>query len=144
MPRTPLDALLRLRRQELDEAKKLLAEALARAMTASDAVKSAEQDMVRERDIAMDLSADDRVVESYSRWLPKGRMALERARKQEQEASIDVESCRVRVNLARTALEAAENLSEKRAKEAQELAEKREQAMLDDLSARRATQKPDD
>ncbi|NHN88442.1 flagellar FliJ family protein [Acetobacter conturbans] len=140
MQRTPLDSLLRLRDQELDEAKKLLSEALARAMTASDAVKGAEQNMVRERDAALDLASDDRVVEAYSRWLPIGRAALDRARAREQDAALDVESCRTRVNLARSALEAAQKLAEKRAKEEQELAQKREQAMLDDLSARRVIQ----
>ncbi|AQS83624.1 MAG: flagellar FliJ family protein [Acetobacter aceti] len=144
MPSSPLDSLLKIRKQELDEAKKLLSEALARAMTTSDAVKAAEQNMVRERDIALDFSADDQVVEAYSRWLPIGRIALDKARLSEQDAAMEVEACRTRVNMARSALEAAEKLAEIRAKEQQELAQKKEQAMLDDLAMRRATQrKPD-
>ncbi|MFT8895739.1 MAG: flagellar FliJ family protein [Acetobacter sp.] len=144
MPSSPLDSLLKIRKQELDEAKKLLSEALARAMTASDAVKAAEQNMVRERDLALDFSADDQVVEAYSRWLPIGRAALDKARLREQDASMEVESCRTRVNMARSALEAAEKLAEMKAKEQQELAQKKEQAMLDDLAMRRATQKKTD
>lgn len=144
MPSSPLDSLLKIRKQELDEAKKLLSEALARAMTTSDAVKAAEQNMVRERDIALDFSADDQVVEAYSRWLPIGRIALDKARLSEQDAAMEVEACRTRVNMARSALEAAEKLAEIRAKEQQELAQKKEQVMLDDLAMRRATQrKPD-
>ncbi|MBV1837944.1 flagellar export protein FliJ [Acetobacter estunensis] len=137
MPRTPLDSLLKIRRLELDEAKKLLSEALARSVTASDAVKNAEQDMVRERNAAIDLAANDQAVEAYSRWLPVGRAALDRARRSERDATAEVESCRMRVNLARSALEVAEKLAEKRAKEQQVLAEKREQAALDDLSAQK-------
>ena len=144
MSSSPLDSLLKIRKQELDEAKKLLSEALARAMTASDAVKAAEQNMVRERDQALDFSADDQVVEAYSRWLPVGRVALDKARLSEQDASMEVESCRTRVNMARSALEAAEKLAEMRAKEQQELAQKKEQAMLDDLAMRRATRKKSD
>ncbi|BCI65924.1 flagellar FliJ family protein [Acetobacter aceti] len=144
MPSSPLDSLLKIRKQELDEAKKLLSEALARAMTASDAVKAAEQNMVRERDLALDFSADDQVVEAYSRWLPIGRAVLDKARSREQDASMEVESCRTRVNMARSALEAAEKLAEMKAKEQQELAQKKEQAMLDDLAMRRATQKKTD
>ena len=139
MPNSPLDALLRLRQQDLDEARKLLSEALARAMLAADDVKAAEQNMVRERDAAMDLSADDRIVEAYSRWLPTGRATLDRARSREQDAAVDVESCRARVNLARSALEVAEKLAEKRARQQMKQAEKREQAVLDDLAARRVT-----
>ncbi|MCH4092111.1 flagellar FliJ family protein [Acetobacter sp.] len=144
MPSSQLDSLLKIRKQELDEAKKLLSEALARAMTASDAVKAAEQNMVRERDMALDFSADDQVVEAYSRWLPIGRAALDKARLSEQDASMEVESCRTRVNMARSALEAAEKLAEMQAKERRELAQKKEQAMLDDLAMRRATQKKPD
>ncbi|GBR06127.1 flagellar FliJ family protein [Acetobacter oeni] len=138
MARSPLDSLLRLRRQELDEAKRLLSEALAQAMTAANAIKNAEQNMVKERDIALDLSADDRTVETYSRWLPIGRAALERARKQEQDAAAGVQSSRTRVNMARAALEVAEKLAESRAKEEQARQDKKEQNTLDDLSARRS------
>ncbi|NHN84101.1 hypothetical protein GOB93_05515 [Acetobacter musti] len=138
MPRTPLDSLLRLRRQELDEAKRLLSEALAQAMTAAEAVKTAEQNMVSERDIALDLSADDRTVEAYSRWLPIGRAALDRARALEQDAASGVQASRTRVNMARSALEVAEKLAESRAREAQARADRQEQNMIDDLSARRS------
>ncbi|NHO32946.1 flagellar FliJ family protein [Acetobacter fallax] len=137
MPRSPLDSLLRLRRQELDEAKRLLSEALAQAMMAAEAVKTAEQNMVNERDIALDLSADDRTVETYSRWLPIGRAALERARKLEQDAATGVQSSRTRVNMARAALEVAEKLAEARAQEEQARRDRQEQNALDDLSARR-------
>lgn len=137
MSRNPFDSLLRLRRQDLDEARKLLSEALAHAMNAANAVKIAEQNMVRERDAAMDLASDDQVVEAYSRWLPVGRAALEQARRREEEAAVDVEASRTRVNLARVALEAAEKLAEMRANEERARRERREQAQINDLAARR-------
>lgn len=137
MPRSSLDSLLRLRRQELDEARRILSDAIAQAMSAAEAVKTAEQDMVTERDAALDLSADDRTVEAYSRWLPRGRAALDQARRQEQNAATAVQAGRTRVTMARAALEATEKLIESRAQEERARQEKQEQNVIDDLSARR-------
>ncbi|MBO1358243.1 MULTISPECIES: flagellar FliJ family protein [Acetobacter] len=136
MPSSALPSLRRLRKQELEEAQTMLAAAQARAMIAADAVKIAEQNLLNEREAAMDFSADDHVVEAYSRWLPVGRAALERARGLEQDAAMEVEASRTRLTLARAAFEAVEKLMEIRRQEKEAASRRKEQNTLDDIAGR--------
>ncbi|MEE8663840.1 MAG: hypothetical protein SOH81_09715 [Acetobacter sp.] len=132
MAGSPLDALLRLRRQEVDDARQLMIKAQQDVKTASDNIKIAEQAIIAAHEAAMDLNSGDHIVEAYSLWLPTGKAVVSQARASEGKALTELASARINLTLARSALQAAEKLEEKRLHEKKEQAMRMEQNQIDE------------
>ncbi len=131
-----LGTLLRVRRNNLDEAQRAVADALRVQQQAQAGREAQETRYAEETVAALDLAHGDDAVDAFARWLPVGRKAIETARLAEQEASCDVDRTRVVLGLARAAHRAVELLMEKRGEEERQLRERRAQQEMDDLGRR--------
>ncbi len=91
MTRDPLEALLRLRRIAVDEARRDLAECLRVESEAAAAVAAIEAAIEQETEVATSLAAGDAEVEAFAAWLrrirPKQRAALEAETQAEAETA---------------------------------------------------------
>jgi len=132
-----LATLLRVRRGHLDEAQRIVAEALERQQSRQRAREEEESRYAAEVTAALDLASGDEVVDAFARWLPLGKKALEAARSAEREAACDVDRARVALGLTRAAHRAVELLVETRQQEARLGEQRRDQHALDDIVAQR-------
>ncbi|MCQ9154346.1 flagellar FliJ family protein [Acidomonas methanolica] len=132
MKRTPLATLLRLRQQDMAEARKRLAQAAAHEREADAAVTQAMAAMQREHDYALKCD-DDGAVEAFGRWLPIGRKAILAARDVARQTALDRTVAQVAFMEAQAALEVVETLMAQQREEARREEERREQQRLDDL-----------
>ncbi len=131
-----LATLLRVRRNNLDEAQRAVADAL-RLQQQAQARRESEQTRYAEETVAaLDLACGDEAVDAFARWLPVGRKAIEAACLAEQEACGEVDRSRVVLGLARAAHRAVELLMEKRNEEERLLHERKAQQEMDDLGGR--------
>jgi flagellar biosynthesis chaperone FliJ len=136
MSRTPLETLVRVRRQASEDARRALAECLRAEDKAAAALRSAEAAIVNEQESAADLQADDAMVEAFAAWLPRGRLAVAEASRAHVRAGAATVQARAVASAARATTEAAERLVQAQAEARAEEAAKRSQAALDETAAR--------
>ncbi|CAI9120778.1 flagellar export protein FliJ [Brytella acorum] len=136
MTRSPLQTLLRLRRQEQEEAERGLAAAIAREREASEAVRHAERYFLEQENFVSSPECDDLAVEAFARWIPRGRAAIQAAQTEEERAGLDRAVAQAAMISARAAFKAVETLDARRQKEARLEAQRREQNENDDLANR--------
>lgn len=139
MARDALHSLLRLRRMALDGAQRTLGLCLAQEEAAGQSVIRAEAAIARETGIA-EQSSEDGEVEAFAAWLPVGRRARQEAEAARDLAAKETALARAALTLARSAVEAAEDLIERRAVSQRQLAERRAQAVLDEVGLRAASE----
>jgi flagellar biosynthesis chaperone FliJ len=125
-----LATLRRLRRRALDAASPAMMEAQTAQDQAETAMRAARRRLDTEREAAEDLAADDRAVETYAAWLPRGRAALAAAATAREEARETVDLARARLAAARIALEAADLLAQRLREEARQRARRAERETL--------------
>ena len=131
-----LATLLRIRRNNLDEAQRAVADALRLQQQAQARRETEETRYAEETVAALDLSHGDEAVDAFARWLPVGRKAIDVACQAEQEAFGEVDRARIVLGLARAAHRAVELLMEKRTAEERRLRDCKLQREMDDLGGR--------
>ena len=131
-----LATLLRIRRNNLDEAQRTVADALRLQQQVQTRREAEETRYAEETVAALDLSRGDEAVDAFARWLPVGRKAIEVACLAEQEACGEVDRARIVLGLARAAHRAVELLMEKRTEEERRLRDCKVQREMDDLGGR--------
>jgi flagellar export protein FliJ len=129
MSRDPLDALVRLRRLAVDEARKALAECLRTEEATEASVARIAAAIERETDAAASLSTSDAEVEAFVAWLHRIRPEQHSAHEAQDEARAETLRMRAVVSAARAAAEAAEELVERH--EAARRADEQRQAQRD-------------
>ncbi|QEO16904.1 flagellar FliJ family protein [Acetobacter vaccinii] len=133
-PRTrALQALIRLRKTEVEQARSAMAAALAHEQAAIDHTEAQRARIVSER-AAID--SGGATMDDFRSWFPLGREAVQKALMQQHSAEAETEQARKVLMEANGALKAAETLLETRLKEEKDLRERREMAEIDDLSRR--------
>ena len=128
MTHDPLEALLRLRRVAVDEARRGLAECLRIESEAAAAVAAIEAAIERETEVATSLAAGDAEVEAFAAWLRRIRPKQRAAHAAEDEAEAATVRARALLGAARAAVRAVEEMLEKHAAAAQAEAERKAQA----------------
>ncbi|GBR70061.1 flagellar export protein FliJ [Gluconobacter kanchanaburiensis] len=136
MEKSPLDALIALREQELDLVERSFAEAVAREAAAEGQLDAAQEEILSEQRIASSPTAGDGAVEAFSRWLPLGRKAVADAQDRCREAAVDRETVRSALIAARAAMEAVKTVRQERQEEERQADLRKEQNVLDELSIR--------
>lgn len=137
MARDPLPTLLRLRRLAHDEARRALAEAVAREAAATAIADAIDREIGREIKLASSLDADDAAVERFGLWLTGARQRAAAARANAERSESDTARARAAMNLARAGVEAMESLAADRAAADHDMRMRREQHALDDLTQRK-------
>ena len=137
--RDALDVVLRIRRITVDDAKRELAALLQAEDAAQAKAELAEARIAQEGHAAASLAGGDAVVEAYAAWLPVGRAYAVAARAACDKIRCDVSVARAALAAARAAAEAAQQLLADRAAERALEAERRSQAAMDEVAARRAS-----
>jgi flagellar export protein FliJ len=136
MMHDPLEALLRLRRLAVDEARRGLAECLRVESEAASAVAAIEAAVHCETEVAASLSAGDAEVEAFAAWLRRIRPKQRAAHAAEEEAETATVSARAVLGAARAAVRAAEEMLEKHAAAVHAEAERRAQGEIDEVAQR--------
>ncbi len=136
MARDPLEAVLRIRRMTVDDARRVLVQRLREEEAARRRAEAAETLIYREGEIAADLSAGDGAVEAYAAWLPTGRAQLQAAWNTHEQSCSDVVIARAALTIARAAAEAASNFWARRVAEQNALLERRSQNFMDEVASR--------
>jgi hypothetical protein len=132
MARNPLSALLRVRRLALDEARRQLANCLSAEALAARSVVEAEAEIVRERETAASLDADDAAVEAFGAWLRGARSRSAQAAAAHDRVTAETTRARAIVAVARGSFEAAQTAFEQLAEDERKARERREQLSLDE------------
>lgn len=128
-----LQALIRLRKMDLDEARSRLSYAMAQETAAQQEVQRLRTEMQRERE---QLDVSPASAEAFRNWLPLAESVLEKACQELHDAHLVSEQAGAFVVHAKAALQAAEKLLEKQLEQEKIEADRRTQAEMDDLSAR--------
>lgn len=128
-----LNALIRLRKTEVEQARNALAAALAEEQNAIAYTEAQKTRMKTEQEAVKTGQVD---LSDFCLWFPVGQDAIEHAQKQQAIAEASTEQTRAALMNAHGALKAAETLLETRLKEEKERREHREMAEIDDLSRR--------
>ena len=136
--RDALDVVLRIRRITVDDAKRALSALLQAEEEARVEADDAEARIVQEGRAAASLAGGDEVVEAYAAWLPVGRAYAVATRAACDKIRCDVSVARAALAAARAAAEAAQQLLAARAAERAMEADRRGQAAMDEVAARRA------
>jgi flagellar export protein FliJ len=136
MSQDPLEALLRLRRMAVDEARRDIAACLRVESEAAAAVAAIEAAIERETEAAISLAAGDAEVEAFGAWFRRIRPKQAAAEAAEAEAETATARARILLGAARAAVRAAEEMLEKRAAEAQAAAERKAQGEIDEIAGR--------
>ncbi len=124
----PFATLLKLRRAEVEQARRDLADALAQASAHAADARAAFAALERE-------AASDPAL--YAAWLPRGIEQALGAAARAKAAEQAVEAARVALAEARAAERAVEVMAERRAAEQARRRARKEQAMLDEAGQRR-------
>ena len=127
MARDPLTVLARLRRLEVEQARRMLASQREERDAAATRAAAAEE--------ALRAEADGSSVD-YAAFLPRGMAERERAAAALRRAQAALELARIALADRRAQERAVEQLAELRAATAQAEAARREQALLDDRAGR--------
>lgn len=128
-----LNALIRLRKTEVEQARNALAAALAEEQNAI-AYTEAQKNRMKTEQAAANTGQVD--FNDFCLWFPVGQEAIEHAQEQQAIAESSTEQTRATLMKANGALKAAETLLEQRLKEEKERRAHREMAEIDDLSRR--------
>ncbi|MCP1216562.1 flagellar FliJ family protein [Acetobacter orientalis] len=128
-----LQALIRLRKMDLDEARSRLSYAMAQETAAQQEVQRLRTEMQRERE---QLDVSPASAEAFRNWLPLAENILEKACQELHDAHLVSEQAGAFVVHAKAALQAAEKLLEKQLEQEKIEADRRTQAEMDDLSVR--------
>lgn len=137
MTRDPLQALLRARQTAVDDAQKVVAEAYHMEQEAIEAVRQATESLELEMREASSITAGDETVEAFARWLPVGRKRIAQAHARQRDATSTLDQVRTILVLARSGVCAVETVIQKKRDEKAIALGRREQAELDEFSARR-------
>jgi hypothetical protein len=130
-----LRTVARLRKLAIDEARGELAARLAAEARAAEADRAAQEAMRRERQAALALGAEDT---AFATWLPRGLHARDLARDAATRAQEATHQGRAALVAARAAAEAVNQMLAAHAAERLADANRREQAVLDEVGQRRA------
>ena len=133
MART-LDVMARMRRLVVEETRQKLALCLQAEGQSSEVAREAAEALMRERDLASALEADDLAVEAYIAWLPQGTARLAAAREAQGRAEAASGQARAQLAAARAAAEAVDRRIAAAAAAERETALAREQAALDEVA----------
>jgi hypothetical protein len=136
-----LHVLSRLRNLAVEDARREVATRLQEAAATAQAERAALDAISRERAIAASLDSDDRIVEAFAAWLSHGMRAVAEAAAAGARAEAAAGQARVRLATARAAAQVIESLLATQAAERQRIADRREQALLDEMGR---TRRPDD
>lgn len=133
-PRTrALQALIRLRKMELDDARGRLSYAMAQETQAQNAVDVQRATIQNER---QQLDVSPTSAEAFRNWLPLAEGILEKTCQDLHDAHLVSEQAGQFVVQAKAALQAAETLLEKQQEQEKIEQDRKTQAEMDDLSAR--------
>lgn len=138
MTRDPLAIILRIRQATLDDAETAVAEAYRQEKAALGRTEAAVDLLDRETQTAMSITGSDDMVEAFARWLPLGQNQLRQAHDNQRLATASLDRARAVLTLARSGVKAVERMIEQRELERRQLAQRREQAVLDELGGRKA------
>ena len=130
--RDPLDALIRLRRMGVDEARSALADSLRAGEAASAALEALEMAIRQETEAACSLDADDAAVEQFASWLRRTRDRQRDAGATRDAAELATAQARGVLAAARAAVRAIEAMQERQAAIRAAAAARTEQATLDE------------
>lgn len=129
-----LQALIRLRKMELDEARGRLSYAMGQETLAQNEVDSKRAEIQNER---LQLGESPASAEAFRNWLPLAEGLLDKACQELHDAHLVSEQAGYFVVQAKAALQAAEKLLEKQQEQEKLEQDRKTQAEMDDLSARR-------
>jgi fructose-1-phosphate kinase PfkB-like protein len=132
-----LCVVARLRKLAIDEARRELVARLAAEARAAEADRTAQASMQREHEAASALGAEDAAIEAFAIWLPRGLEARSVARDASARAQEAAQEGRVALATARASAEAVEQMLARLAAERLAEANRREQAVLDEVGQRR-------
>src|SRR5487761_2092713 len=113
MARDPLEALLRLRRLAVDEARRGVAACLDAEAEAMQAVARLKQAIERETEAASSLATNDADVEAFAAWLRRIRPEQAAAHAAREQAETETARARTVLAAARAAARAAEAMLER-------------------------------
>ena len=132
----PMPIVARLRNLAVDEARRALADCVTMEASAEAALRLMDTVIAAETDAAGDLSGDDQSVEDFAAWLR--RIGVERRAAAAALESAEVRSTEARAALSasRSAARAMEELLLRRDANRRAIAERREQAVLDEVGQR--------
>ena len=133
MART-LDVMARMRRLVVEEARQKLALCLQAEGRSEAVAREAAEALMRERELASALDADDVAVEAYIAWLPQGTARLAAAREALDRAEAASGQARAALAAARAAAEAVDRRIAAAAAVEREAMLAREQAALDEVA----------
>ncbi len=133
----PLEALLRLRRHAVDEARRDLASCLRVEAEATQAVAMMTGKIEAETEAAASLASEDADVEAFANWLRRIKPQQAAVQHAQENAEADTTQARSLLAAARAAARAVEVMLERQAAERLAETERREQAALDEVAQRR-------
>ncbi|GBQ18891.1 hypothetical protein AA12717_0068 [Gluconacetobacter sacchari DSM 12717] len=128
-----LQSLIRLHRTQVDEARAMMAQALAEEHAAHRQLENSQAAIENEREAAR---SDHTTPDAFRHWLPFGQEAVERARDALHAATRASHQARETLMQANAALKAATALLERRQEEEKAVRARRELAEIDDMSRR--------
>ena len=127
----------RLRKLAIDEARIELAARLAAETRAADADRAAQASLAREHQAALALGAEHAGIGAFAAWLPRGLEARNVARDASALAQAAAQEGRAALAAARASAKAVEQMLARLAAERLAEANRREQAVLDEMGQRR-------
>jgi flagellar biosynthesis chaperone FliJ len=132
-----LRIVARLRKLAIDEARHELAVRLAAEVQAAEADRSAQAAMHREHEAASVLGVEHAAIGAFALWLPRGLQARNVARDAAMRADEAVQEGRTALAAVRAAAEVVDKLLASHAADRLAEANRREQAVLDEVGQRR-------
>ena len=132
MNRDPLGALGRLRRFEVDMARRELAAGLQAATKARAVQQAADAAIAHEAVVATDPATNAAVAAAFAGWQPRGRRLSDAARVAQETAEQETIRARAVVAAARAAAEVVEVMQAELMRAGRVVALRAEQVMLDD------------
>lgn len=138
MNNDPLGVLLRVRQMAVDQARRALAESLARETAASASCEDIERSIAREMAAACNVAGDDGVAESFAAWLRTILPAQTAAEAARANAASATEEARAVLAATRAGVRAVESMRERQETERRLKREQAEQRLLDEAASRAA------
>jgi flagellar export protein FliJ len=132
----PLPVVARLRALAVDEARRALAENVTAEANAAEALRLVDTVIAAETEAAGDLSGDDQSVEDFAGWLRRIRVERRAAAAALESAELRSTEARAALAASRSAARAMEELLLRRDADWRSAAERREQAVLDEVGQR--------
>lgn len=132
----PLQALLKLREQQVEAARLDYAACLQAETAAEHAAHEADAAIANEAASAADIAADDAAVEAFAAWLPEGRRRARAAQAKRDTTELETARARAALAVSRAGMKAVEKLIDTRAAEREADLARRAQAELDEIGAR--------